>query len=200
MTTAPTTTDGPPNRPTRRRPTRRRRIVCTHERTGGLHLALWEAAASDTDLARQLRESEQRHRVDVTRASEWSHECHRVTWLDGVTAAAPGVRFRGRNQSGWRRWSRVCEITAVDAPRTIEWRTIATRCLPTAPTGVSLDPIDTRTRIVQTYQLTRMPRWYNWLLVRMSPMHLDRSGALTDDLRRIGTIAAGDTHGLELAG
>jgi Berberine and berberine like len=43
--------------------------------------------------------------ADVTRTGEWSHECHHVTWLGGATAAAPGVRFRGRNRSGWLRWT-----------------------------------------------------------------------------------------------
>src|SRR6185295_19638790 len=65
--------------------------------------------------------------ADVTRTGEWSHECHHVTWLDGATAAAPGVRFRGRNRSGVWRWSRTCEALAVDAPHRIDWRTIPTR-------------------------------------------------------------------------
>src|SRR6266702_2020774 len=142
-----------------------RLITGAHQRTAGLYLALREAAASDTDLARRLREIEERRRVsaeqglslvagravtgeerdglwavivdapveavwrvitDVTRTGEWSHECRQVAWLHGAAQAAPGVRFRGRNRSGLLRWSRVCEVIAVDTPREIAWRTIPT--------------------------------------------------------------------------
>jgi len=64
--------------------------------------------------------------ANMTRTGEWSHECHQVRWLGGARAAAPGVRFRGRNRSGWLRWSRTCEVLAVDAPRELVWRTIPT--------------------------------------------------------------------------
>jgi uncharacterized protein YndB with AHSA1/START domain len=138
--------------------------------------------------------------ADVTRTSEWSHECRRVTWLHGATAAAPGVRFRGHNRSGWLRWSRVCEIVALDAPRQITWRTIATPLFPDSTDWrITIEPVGTRTRIVQTYQVTRMARWLHWAAVRLNPMHLDRSGALTEDLRRIGTIAAADPHAVASA-
>ena len=42
-----------------------RLITSVHQRIGGVYLALREAAASDTDLARRLRESEERRRVSV---------------------------------------------------------------------------------------------------------------------------------------
>jgi hypothetical protein len=43
---------------------------------------------------------------------------------------------------------------------------------------------------VQTFQLTKFPRWWEWILTRINPSHIDRSAALTEDLRRIGVIAA----------
>jgi len=42
-----------------------RLITAAHQRTAGLYLALREAAASDTDLARRLREIEERRRVSA---------------------------------------------------------------------------------------------------------------------------------------
>jgi AcrR family transcriptional regulator len=42
-----------------------RLITGAHQRTAGLYLALREAAASDSDLARRLRESEERRRVSA---------------------------------------------------------------------------------------------------------------------------------------
>jgi hypothetical protein len=34
--------------------------------------------------------------------------------------------FSGRNRAGWLRWSRMCEVLAVDAPHELVWRTIPT--------------------------------------------------------------------------
>jgi hypothetical protein len=132
---------------------------------------------------------------------EWSHECHQVAWRQGATQAAPGVRFRGRNRSGWVRWSRVCEVIAVDAPREIAWRPIPTMAFPDSTEWrITLEPVDTRPRILRSYQVTRCPGWYEWVVARVSPARSDRSGALADDLRRIGVIADGDAHDVEPLG
>jgi uncharacterized protein YndB with AHSA1/START domain len=132
--------------------------------------------------------------ADVTRTGEWSHECHQVAWLHGATTAAPGVRFCGRNRSGWLRWSRICEAVAVEASRELVWRTIPAPLLPDSTEWrIALEPVAGGTRIVQSYQVTRCPGWYAWVVARINPTHIDRSGALADDLRRLGAIAAGDT-------
>lgn len=139
--------------------------------------------------------------ADVTRTGEWSHECRQVVWLHGATVAAPGVRFRGRNRSGWLRWSRVCEVVAVDAPRELVWRTVPTVAFPDSTEWrIALEPVDSGTRIVQRYQVTRCPGWYEWVVARVNPAHSDRSGALTHDLHRIGAIAAGDAQVVNSAG
>lgn len=128
---------------------------------------------------------------DVTRTGEWSHECHQVTWLGGAAVAAPGARFRGRNRSGWLRWSRTCEILAADPPRQLGWRTIPTPLfVDSTHWRISLEPAGTGTRIVQTFQVTKCPRWWEWLVARVNPRHIDRSAALTEDLHRIGARAA----------
>ncbi|MFE0626111.1 SRPBCC family protein [Streptomyces sp. NPDC058864] len=133
--------------------------------------------------------------ADVTRNSEWSHECHRVTWLRGAATAATGARFRGYNRSGRLRWSRVCEIVAFEPPRLITWRTIPAPLFPDSTEWtIELEPADSGTRVVQTYRMRSTPRWFRWLVGRMVPAHLDRSGDLSGDLRRLGTIAAGDAH------
>jgi uncharacterized protein YndB with AHSA1/START domain len=131
--------------------------------------------------------------ADVTRTGEWSHECHQVAWLHGATSAAPGVRFRGRNRSGWLRWSRTCEVVAVNPPHHISWRTITTPLFVDSTEWViSLEPTSAGTRIVQTFQLLRCPRWWEWIVVRVNPRHIDRDAALTEDLHRLGTVAAAD--------
>ena len=128
--------------------------------------------------------------ADVTRTGEWSHECHRVAWLDGATEAVPGARFRGRSRSGWLRWSRTCEILVVDPPHVLAWRTIPTLLLvDSTDWRISLEPVQGGTKVVQTFQVTKCPRWWEWIVARANPRHIDRSAALTEDLRRIGAIA-----------
>lgn len=52
---------------------------------------------------------------DLPRMGEWSPENTGGRWLDGATGPAPGVRFRGTNRKGARRWSTTC--TVVEAAR-----------------------------------------------------------------------------------
>ncbi len=62
--------------------------------------------------------------ADLPRMGEWSPECHRCDWLGGATAAAPGVKFRGRNRGGGnvlRRWSTTGTIVAAERGREISW-------------------------------------------------------------------------------
>jgi uncharacterized protein YndB with AHSA1/START domain len=132
--------------------------------------------------------------ADVTRTGQWSHECHEVVWLHGATAAAPGVRFRGRNRSGWLRWSRTCEIITIDPPHHIAWRTITTPLfVDSTEWAIALEPAPGGTKIVQTYRVTQCPRWWEWIVVRVNPPHIDRSAALTEDLHRLANVAAADT-------
>jgi uncharacterized protein YndB with AHSA1/START domain len=133
--------------------------------------------------------------ADVTRTGEWSHECLHVNWLGGATAAAPGARFRGHNRAGWLRWSRTCEVLAVDPPRQITWRTIPTPLfVDSSDWRITLKPAGAGTQIVQTFTVTKCPRWWEWIVARVVPRHIDRSAALTDDLRRIAAVAAADVR------
>jgi hypothetical protein len=54
---------------------------------------------------------------DVTRMGQWSPETTACRWLDGGTGPAVGARFRGANQSGWRRWTTTCTVVAADPGR-----------------------------------------------------------------------------------
>jgi hypothetical protein len=55
--------------------------------------------------------------ADLPAMGRWSPECYRCDWLDGATAAAPGVRFRGRNRIGLRRWSTLGTVVVADPGR-----------------------------------------------------------------------------------
>ena len=49
---------------------------------------------------------------DLPRMGELSPENTGGRWLGGATAPAVGVRFRGSNSNGWRRWSTVVRVVA----------------------------------------------------------------------------------------
>jgi len=131
--------------------------------------------------------------ADVTRTGEWSHECHDVVWVGRLSQPAPGVRFRGRNRVGPLRWSRTCEFLAVEPPHRIAWRTVTTPLfVDSTDWTVSLESVPGGTHIVQSYRVTQCPRWWEWIVVRLVPRHMDRTVALAEDLRRLGAVAAAD--------
>jgi hypothetical protein len=54
---------------------------------------------------------------DLPRMGELSPENTGGRWLRGAAAPAVGVRFRGSNRNGWRRWSTVVQVTACQPPQ-----------------------------------------------------------------------------------
>jgi hypothetical protein len=128
--------------------------------------------------------------ADVPRVGEWSHECRSARWLDGAAEAAPGVRFRGRNRAGWARWSRTCEIVAVDRPRELVWRTVPSVRYPdSSEWRIRLAPAGQGTAITQSFAALRVPWLLDRLYARLIPAHTDRDNALAGDLRRLGDAA-----------
>jgi Hemerythrin HHE cation binding domain/Polyketide cyclase / dehydrase and lipid transport len=132
---------------------------------------------------------------DVTRVGEWSHECVGAEWLGGATAAAPGARFRGRNRSGLFRWGRACEIVRAE-PWQLTWRTVPTALYPDSTEWtIRLHAAAGGTRIEQTFRVVKAPRLLDVIYATMIPNHRDRTRALTDDLRRLGALAAASAPG-----
>ncbi|HZS14650.1 MAG TPA: SRPBCC family protein [Candidatus Dormibacteraeota bacterium] len=58
---------------------------------------------------------------DLPSMGRWSPECYRCDWQDGATAAAPGVRFIGRNRIGMRRWSTHGTVVVADPGRELSF-------------------------------------------------------------------------------
>jgi iron-sulfur cluster repair protein YtfE (RIC family) len=132
---------------------------------------------------------------DVTRIGEWSHECRRGQWLGRAKTPAPGARFRGTNRASLWTWRRINEIVRVDAPHTIAWRTIPTvRYRDSSEWQIALEPVDGKTRIVQTYRVVQASAVVAKLYAILIPSHRGRTSALTDDLRRLGALAAADAR------
>ena len=130
---------------------------------------------------------------DVTRTGEWSHECVGVVWLDGASSATPGARFRGRNRAGIFRWGRICEVVVAE-PYELVWRTVPTTLYPDSTEWtIRLRPVGDGTEIEQTFTVLRGPKLLAILYGLIIPAHRDRTAALTEDLRRIGHLAAAST-------
>src|SRR3954453_10556270 len=93
---------------------------------------------------------------DVRRTGEGSHECRSGHWLGGADTAAPGARFRGRNRARWARWTRTCEVVAVDEPRELVWRTVPTWLHPDSTEWrIRLAPEGRGTRVTQSFVVVR---------------------------------------------
>ena len=64
-------------------------------------------------------------------------------------------------------------------------------CFPTAASGdSSSSAVDDGTRITQSFQVIRAPAVLATLYAIIVPTHRDRTAGLTDDLRRLGELAA----------
>jgi hemerythrin-like domain-containing protein len=127
---------------------------------------------------------------DVTRVGEWSHECLGAVWLDDATAAVPGARFRGRNRTGIFRWGRVCEVIEA-TPWELVWRTVPTILFPDSTEWrIRLYEADGDTGIEQRFRVLKAPRFLDAVYATAIPAHRDRTKALTEDLRRLGAVAA----------
>ena len=130
---------------------------------------------------------------DVTRTGEWSHECVGVAWLDGASSATPGARFRGRNRAGIFRWGRICEVVTAE-PYELVWRTVPTTLYPDSTEwAIRLRPVGDGTEIEQTFTVLRGAKLLAILYGLIIPTHRDRTAALTEDLGRIGHLAAAST-------
>ena len=132
--------------------------------------------------------------IDITRVGEWSHECTECAFLGNAERAEPGARFRGRNRQGIFRWGRVCEVVSTD-DHTLVWRTVPTKLYPDSTVWrIRVTPSDGGTRIEQSFDVVRAPKLLDAIYATAIPAHRDRAAALTDDLRRLGELAASTTE------
>lgn len=128
---------------------------------------------------------------DPTRTGEWSHECHTVSWVDGHDRAEVGAQFRGRNRARMMRWTRTCTITDVEPDRRLVFRTHGGYPPDSTEWRFDLAPTPSGgTRITQSFRIIAMPRYLELTIVLLLPPHRDRRSALSDDLVRLGEVAA----------
>lgn len=126
---------------------------------------------------------------DVTRTGEWSHEVNEVSWV-GKGGAVAGHQFVGHNQTGSSRWSRVCTINVADPGRVLEFTTWGGVPKDSTRWRFELTPTASGTRITQSFEVLKLARIWEIVIYLVVPAHRDRTGALSDDLQRLGDVAA----------
>lgn len=126
---------------------------------------------------------------DVTRTGEWSHEVNEVSWV-GKGGAVAGHQFVGHNQAGSSRWSRVCTINVADPGRVLEFTTWGGVPKDSTRWRFELTPTTSGTRITQSFEILKLARIWEIVIYLVVPAHRDRTGALAEDLQRLGAVAA----------
>jgi uncharacterized protein YndB with AHSA1/START domain len=126
---------------------------------------------------------------DVTRVGEWSGECRGCAWEEGSVDVVRGARFRGRNRRGGFRWTRLNEVTDVDPPRRLAWRTVPRFPYPdSVEWELSLIESDSGTTVTESFEVVKIPKVMEWGIGVAMPAHRDRSGDLGEDLLRLKKV------------
>ena len=96
---------------------------------------------------------------DPTVMVRFAEEVYRVRWLDGARSAAVGVRFRGDNRNGLRRWWTICRITDADPGRRFAYEVRTPFWVPVARWQFDLSAVVDGCTVVESCWL-RVPRWF----------------------------------------
>jgi uncharacterized protein YndB with AHSA1/START domain len=96
--------------------------------------------------------------TDVNLPARFSEEFQEGRWLDGVTEAAAGARFQGRNRHQARdaEWETTCTVTACETNKQFAWA-VGDPHFPSASWRFELEPAAEGTRLRQWAQLGPAP-------------------------------------------
>lgn len=103
--------------------------------------------------------------ADLGRMGEWSPVCKVCTWDDGVTSAAVGSWFTGKNVAGDREWETRCEVVAATPGEELAW-IVGGADEGSTRWGYRFNAVDGGTEIEES-----------WRIVRVS----ERLGQMTDE-------------------
>lgn len=97
---------------------------------------------------------------DLPAMGEYSPENVGGDWVGGATGPAVGAVFRGRNQSGRRRWSTRCTVTVCEPGRAFAFA-VAAAGLPVAQWRYDVEPEPGGCRLMETWTDQRggLIRW-----------------------------------------
>ena len=117
---------------------------------------------------------------DVTRMGEWSPECYRCTWLDGVGTAVPGARFRGYNRLGRFRWQTTAVVTGAEAGRVFAFTTVhETTGREETAWRYDLEPVPGGTLLTEAFQFLWCP-----VASRLAELPVPRGRQVTRGIRQ----------------
>ena len=92
--------------------------------------------------------------TDLPNMGQYSPENTGGKWLGGATTAAQGVKFRGTNAQGKKRWSTVAEVTTFTPDTKFEFH-ISTHGLGVATWTYVLEATATGTKVTETWEDNR---------------------------------------------
>ena len=96
--------------------------------------------------------------ADLPSMGKWSPECVRCEWLDGATGPAPGVKFKGHNRIGWRRWSTTGTIVTAEPGKELVWDVSSVFGLPVSRWGYRIEADNGGSRVTEVFEDRRQGR------------------------------------------
>ena len=96
---------------------------------------------------------------DPTVMVNFAEEVFRVRWLGGADKPAVGVKFRGSNRNGWRRWVTTCRITDAAPGERFAYEVRTPFLVPIARWQFDLRPDGDGCTVTETSWL-RVPTWF----------------------------------------
>lgn len=100
--------------------------------------------------------------TDLPRMAEWSPENTGGSWQGGARAAAPGVKFKGKNQNGKKSWSSAVVVTDATAPSRFAFSTVVGPMV-LAEWIYEIEPTASGCRVTETWIDTRNPTMARFL-------------------------------------
>jgi uncharacterized protein YndB with AHSA1/START domain len=95
---------------------------------------------------------------DLPSMGKWSPECVRCDWKGGATAPAPGVKFKGHNRIGWRRWSTTGTVVTADPGKELTFDITSVFGLPVARWSYRIEADNGGSRVTESWQDNRSGR------------------------------------------
>ncbi len=127
---------------------------------------------------------------DLRRMGEWSPENEGGDWLDGVAAAQPGARFRGRNRNGTKSWKSLATVLDAYPGRQFSFR-VTVGPVTVSRWDYTFESVPMGCRVTESW-LDLRPRWFRPIAtfgtgVSDRPTH-NRRG-MEQTLERLGAAA-----------
>src|SRR6266536_1499983 len=91
--------------------------------------------------------------------ARFAEEFYRARWLGGATGPAVGVRFRGSNRNGRRRWFTTCTITEAEPGRRFVYEVSTPFKVPISRWEYDLEPTDKGCVVIERSYF-RVPPWF----------------------------------------